>query len=282
MKKTLFSALILANAFAFAQKSSKSPVCCAKPIDGSMAMWVQKEGFHAAHLNPEPLEYKAQSGEMISFKTQDNTNGNVFVAKSPAANGKAIIMVHEWWGLNDYIKREAETLSSELGVDVYAVDLYDGKVATEASVAGVLMGGMDPKRATTIIKGLLTLIGAKAQIATIGWCMGGSWSFQAALLGGNQIKGCVMYYGFPETDTKKMKALNSDVLYISAEKDSFIPASARVQFVKDLNLAGKKITVKKYEADHAFANPSNPKFSKDFADDAHKVVLDYLSKSLKL
>ncbi|MDX2190373.1 MAG: dienelactone hydrolase family protein [Bacteroidota bacterium] len=261
----------------------KTKVCCSKPIEGSLAMWVNKEGFSAAHLSPEPFDFKATTGEMIQFDTPDGKKGNAFAVKSGANNGKAIIMVHEWWGLNDYIKKEAETLASELGaVDVYAVDLYDGKVATNPDEAGKLMGGMDPARAATIIKGILKYIGPKAQIGTIGWCMGGFWSFQTALLGGKQIKACVMYYGFPETDKNKIKTLSSDVLYISAENDGFIKKENREQFYSDLKSLNKQITVKKYEADHAFANPSNPKYSKDFADDAHKIVLDYLYKGLGL
>jgi carboxymethylenebutenolidase len=112
--------------------------------------------------------------------------------------------------------------------------------------------------------------------------MGGSWSFQSALLAEPLTKGCVMYYGFPEKDVEKMRPLASDVLFIQATKDGFIKNEDVENFAKNLQSVGKKITIKQYEADHAFANPSNPKYSKTFADEAHQIALAYLKKGFGL
>ena len=115
----------------------------------------------------------------------------------------------------------------------------------------------------------------------MGWCFGGGWSLQAALLGGKQTVGCVMYYGMPEKDVAKLKTLNSDVLGLFADQDKWINPEVVKQFEKDMAAAGKKVTVKEYPADHAFANPSNPKYNKELATDAHQKALAYLKARLK-
>ena len=81
---------------------------------------------------------------------------------------KYLLLFHEWWGLNDYVKREAEKLQKDLGnVNVYAIDLYDGKVASTQDSAGKYMQGMSPERAASIVKGLISTLDKKAEIATI-------------------------------------------------------------------------------------------------------------------
>jgi len=264
--------------------SAYSQTCCKIKTEGNeFAMLTARKDFQKAHLAPTPFHFEATSGAMTTFNTPDGKTGNAFEVKATQKTKNVIIMVHEWWGLNDYIKREAESLQKELGnVDVYAIDLYDGEVATDPQTAGKLMGGMNPERASNIVKGLISKIGADANLVTIGWCMGGSWSFQAALLAGNQTKGCVMYYGFPEKNVEKMKTLASDVLFIQATKDGFIKNEDVETFSLNLQSVKKTITIKKFEADHAFANPSNPKFEKEMASQAHEIALAYIKKAFKL
>jgi len=258
--------------------------CCAKKssCDGMVAL-ASNKNFQEAHLVPEPFDYKEDKGKMISFNTADGKSGNAFAVLSGKPTTKVLFVFHEWWGLNDYVKREAEKLQKDLGnVNVYAIDLYDGKVATTQDSAGKYMQGMNPERASSIIKGLISTLDKKATIATIGWCMGGSWSFQAALIAGSQAKACVMYYGFPETDVEKIKTLKTDILYFQGLQDAFISKETVNKFEADLKGAGKKIFIKKYEATHAFANPSNPKFNKEASADAYKASLTYLKKGLAL
>jgi len=129
--------------------------------------------------------------------------------------------------------------------------------------------------------GALAYVGKEAKIYTIGWCFGGGWSFQASLLAGKQAAGCVMYYGQPEKDQTKLKALNTDVLFIAATQNQWINKEVVSTFEKDMKSAGKKLTVKNYEADHAFANPSNPKFSKVLAAEAYSQTLAFFRAHLK-
>jgi carboxymethylenebutenolidase len=161
---------------------------------------------------------------------------------------------------------------------VIALDLYDGKVATTQQEAGKYMGEAKEERIRAIIKGALDYVGPKAKIGTIGWCFGGGWSLQTALMAGKQTSACVMYYGMPETDVDKLKAINGPVLGIFAKKDGWINPDKVKEFEANMKKVAKKLTVKMYDADHAFANPSNPKFDKEAAADAHKAALAFLKK----
>lgn len=244
-------------------------------------MLATDKDFSGGHDAPLPYSY-AGDGQMITFKTTDGQTGHAFEIKSAKPSNKYLFVIHEWWGLNDYIKKEAATYAQEMpGVNVIALDLYDGQVATTPEEAGKLMQGVKTERAQAIIKGAEMYAGPKAQFASVGWCFGGGWSLQSALLGGKQTVGCVMYYGMPEKDVAKLKTLNSDVLGLFAEQDKWINPEVVKQFEKDMAAAGKKVTVKEYPADHAFANPSNPKYNKELAADAHQRALTYLKARLK-
>ncbi|WP_229728657.1 dienelactone hydrolase family protein [Hymenobacter glacieicola] len=285
MKKlwTLCAALLSVVSMASAQTLS----CCAKPAAAQnatevFAMLASNEDFSGGHDAPLPFTYQG-TGEMVEFKTTDGQSSKAFEIKSNVRSDKYLLVIHEWWGLNDHIKQEAARFAKELpGVNVIALDLYDGQVATDADQAGKLMQGVKTERAQAIINGALLHAGPRAQVASIGWCFGGGWSIQTALLAGPKAKGCVAYYGMPEKDVAKLKTLNTDVLFVFAKQDKWINQEVVSQFEKDMAAAKKGLTVKAYDADHAFANPSNPKYSKTFAEDAHAASVAYLKKNLKL
>jgi carboxymethylenebutenolidase len=287
MKKLL---LLAAAALAFSTAAAQGPTatvlsCCARPATTSateaFAMLATDKDFSGGHDAPLPYSY-AGEGQMIEFKTTDGQTGHAFEIKSAKPSNKYLFVIHEWWGLNDYIKKEAAAYAQEMpGVNVLALDLYDGQVATTPEEAGKYMQAVKTDRAAAIIKGAQLYAGPKAQFASVGWCFGGGWSLQSALLGGKQTMGCVMYYGMPEKDVAKLKTLNSDVLGLFAEQDKWINPEVVKQFEKDMAAAGKKVTVKEYPADHAFANPSNPKYNKELATDAHQRALAYLKARLK-
>ncbi len=286
MKKiwTLCVALLSVVSVASAQNSLS---CCAKPAAGQnatevFAMLATNEDFSGGHDAPLPFTY-AGDGEMIEFKTTDGGTSKAFEIKSNIRSDKYLFVIHEWWGLNDYIKQEAARFAKELpGTNVIALDLYDGQVASTPDEAGKLMQSVKTERAQAIIKGALLHAGPRAQVASIGWCFGGGWSLQTALLAGKQAEGAVMYYGMPEKDVAKLKTLNTDVLMVFAKQDKWINQEVVTQFEKDMKTAKKGLTVKAYDADHAFANPSNPKYNKAMAEDAHAASVAYLKKSLKL
>ena len=286
--KKLF--LLAAAALTFVTAHAQSPKgvsqtlsCCARPATATetFAMLATEKDFSGGHDAPLPYSYEG-AGAMVDFKTPDGKAGHAFEIKSAKPSNKYLFVIHEWWGLNDYIKKEAAKYAEEMpGVNVLALDLYDGQVAATPEEAGKLMQGVKTDRAAAIIKGAELYAGPKAQFASIGWCFGGGWSLQSALLGGKQTVGCVMYYGMPEKEVAKLKTLNSDVLGIFAEQDKWINPEVVAQFEKDMAAAGKKVTIKEYPADHAFANPSNPKYNAELATDAHQKALAYLKARLK-
>lgn len=266
MKKTiLLFALALIGYTTYAQKHS----CCQPAATEAFAMLGAKSEFQSAHLAPEPISFEPTTGKLITFKTSDGKDGNAFQVNSASLSNHYLYVFHEWWGLNDHIKKETEELAAALpGVNVIAVDLYDGKIATNAEEAGATMQAVRKERAESLILGAYEIAGKSASIQTIGWCFGGGWSLQAAMLAGTKNIGCVMYYGMPEKDENKLKALNAPVLGIFATQDGWINKPVVDAFETQMKQLNKAITIHWYDAEHAFANPSNPKFNKDAASDA--------------
>ncbi len=279
--KHVLQNLFVASFLLFASVQGHAQSCCQKP--GDMKLLAMDASFKAAHEAPEPLNYVPETGNMIEFPAKGGATGHAFYVPSPKPTNKVLIVVHEWWGLNDYIKREAENWQKELGnIDVYAIDLYDGQVATNADEAGKLMGGLKAERGAAIVNGLLAKIGKGKKIATIGWCMGGSWSFTSTVLAGKSAAGCVMYYGFHEKDMKKIAPLKADVLYIRGSQDTYITKESVEQLEKDVTKTGRTFTLYSFAAVHAFANPSNPKYDEPSATRAHGLSLEFLKKHLKM
>lgn len=274
--------LFILLTFITCMKVNAQHSCCSQLASASLAFnqMANNSSFISAHLAPEPLDYQPTIGKMVSLKCADGRESKVFEVKSGTAGmGKIILMFHEWWGLNDYIKREAERLHTETGFTVIAMDLYDGKLATNPDSAGKLMQGLREERARAIITSGIEYAGKFGKIQTIGWCMGGGWSLQAALMAGTQCVGAVMYYGMPETDTTKLAKLTAPVLGIFATKDQWISPKVVDTFSTNMKALNKSLEVKNYNADHAFANPSNPKFNKEFSEEAHQLVVAFFKKN---
>lgn len=233
--------------------------------------------FVNKHEEPLPFVFEGK-GATVTVKAADGTDCSGYEIKPAKATNNVIFVIHEWWGLNDYIKKEAETLSTELGARVIALDLYDGKVATTREDAGKYMQANKPERSKAIIAAFQKYVGTEAKIATVGWCFGGGWSHQASLAVGKQAVGCVIYYGMPEMDAAKLSAMNAPTLGIFAKQDKWITPEVASKFEAATKAAGKSVEIKIYDADHAFANPSNPKFQKEMAEEAHKMVLAFFKK----
>ena len=238
--------------------------------------------FASLHEKPNYFKIEGGAGQSIHFKASDGSEAMGYEIKSSKKTNKWILVIQEWWGLNDYIKRESENLFKELdNVNVLAIDLYDGKVAATPDSAMKLVQAAKTDRLETIIKGALIHAGTDAKIYTIGWCFGGMWSLQTTLLAGKQASGCVMYYGRPETNLDKLKGLNCDIIGFFGNLDKSPSPEMVSKFESDLQSVGKKIAVNKYEAGHGFANPSNPSFNKEATADAHTKAIAFLKEHMK-
>jgi len=263
----------------FAQQNKP---CCAPTATEEFAAFGKDMAFVALHDTPEPFHFDPAGGEMRTIKTSDGIDVNIYEVNAASKTNKYLFVFHEWWGLNDYIKKEVEQLQHDLGaVNVIALDLYDGKVAMSQDSARKYVGEVEETRARTIIRAAMDYAGKKASIATLGWCFGGGWSMQAALMLGKQAAGCVIYYGMPEKEIAKLKTLNCSVLGIFGTQDGFINPQVVAEFEKNMKEAGKTLTVKNYDAVHAFANPSNPKYDKEKSALANAEARMFLKTALK-
>ena len=231
-----------------------------------------------ANMHPEVKKASEEPliGSMIKYKTADGADANAYFIPSKKKSKKWLIVIQEWWGLNENIKHEADKYSKDLqDMNVLAVDMFDGKVAATPDSASKLMRAANMDRMTSIIRGAITLAGDKSSIYTVGWCFGGMWSLQTAILAGSQAKGTVMFYGRPESNMEKLKSIQCDVIGFFGNLDRS-PAPAMVsEFENNMKAAGKNLVTHKYEAGHGFANPSNPSFKADAAADSYTKAIAF-------
>lgn len=283
MKKlfTLLAGIVIAT-ITYGQTTQSITVCHTAAIE-KFALFASNKDFNREHPTPRKYVHRStEGGEMITFKCPDGTSANGYLIKAKAQTDNWIFVFQEWWGLNDNIKRQAEKLYKELGnVNVLAVDMYDGKVTAAREEASKYMTEFKFERGSQIIRGAQTYAGPKAKIGTIGWCFGGAISIQATLLLGKQATACVIFYGMPETDVEQLKTLNTDVLGIFATKDRYITTEVVNKFVDAMKAADKKLILKNYDADHGFANPSNPIYDQAADLDAWKNTVDFFKARLK-
>lgn len=196
-----------------------------------------------------------------------------------------VILVHEWWGLNDNVEAMARQLSS-LGYLVLAVDLYDGVRAKTPDEAATHMkaaiANMDATRAN--LKAAYALLKAKGatKVGTMGWCFGGAMSLQATIAMPDQIDATVIYYGKLETDPLKLAVLKKPVLGLFGGIDGGIPVESVRAFEAALVLQGTPVDINVYAGvGHAFANPSGNNYMAEAAEDAWKRTTRFLAANLK-
>ncbi len=207
----------------------------------------------------------------------------------PEATGKrpAIILIHEWWGLNDDIRAKADLFAKQ-GYVALAVDLYDGQATTKASEARKLAGNVrqNMDAAFDNLKAAIAFLQQHPQVdstrlASIGWCFGGGWSYQLAKnnLG---VKASVIYYGFfnPQDDLSKMRA---EIIGHFAEKDRAIRVDNVKEFQAKLKTLGGHHEIYIYpNTTHGFASRpgENPNYAKQAAEQAWQRTLAFLKKYL--
>ncbi len=235
--------------------------------------------FARMHPSPKKIGSEQLMGKMIKFKVTDGMDANGYFIPSKKKSKRWLIVIQEWWGLNDNIKVEADKYYKDLGdVNVIAVDMYDGKVASTPDSAMKIMRSADMARMTAIIKGVISHAGTDASIYSVGWCFGGMWSLQTGILAGSQAKGIVMFYGRPENDINKLKSIQCDVIGFFGNLDKSPSPELVNEFEKNMLKAEKQLTTHKYPAGHGFANPSNPAFNPEATADSYAKAIDFLKK----
>jgi len=241
---------------------------------------------------PTPVASTAPKREVITSRIaygesgDRNLHGYLSVPADATGSLPALIVIHEWWGLNDNIRDTAERLAAE-GYITLAVDLYGEQVAETPKEAMKLMQNLTSNRD----EGLANLEAAYRYLAdaanapkvgVIGWCLGGQWSLRTALLLPDDIDASVIYYGSLVTDKEQLKTLNMPILGLFAGNDPIVPRESVEAFRSGLTELGKPANIYVYEdAKHAFANPSGMSYDAEAAEDAWQKTLDFLAKNLE-
>ena len=198
----------------------------------------------------------------------------------------AVVMIHEWWGLNDNIKDMANELASE-GYVVLAADLYNGEVATTPDKAMQLVGTVreNPEQAISNLQSAVQYLASlpnvnSSRIASLGWCFGGGQSLQLALNSEqNPLAATVIYYGNLVNDTNELSKINWPVLGIFGDQDQSIPVESVNAFEQALNETGITNEIYIYPGvGHAFANPSGDNYAPAETVDAWEKTLAFLKK----
>lgn len=248
------------------------------------------------HREDSPVPGAAAEGEpateveaqTVTYATVEGNDVSGYLAKPKNSEGSlpGIIVIHEWWGLNDNIRTMAEKLAGE-GYTALAVDLYGGQVAQDADGAQQMMQAamQNVEAANQNIREAYAYLEAEQQaprIGTIGWCFGGGWSLNTALLLPDQVDATIIYYGRLVTDPERLEALQMPILGIFGAEDSGIPAEMVEEFGQALDTLEKDASIHIYEgAEHAFANPSGTRYKADAATDAWEKTLAFFEQHLK-
>lgn len=195
-----------------------------------------------------------------------------------------LIVIHEWWGLNDNVRAMTRRLAGE-GYVALAVDLYNGNVASVSDSAKVYMGSVmqNPDAGVQNIGKAISYLKEKGatKIGVIGWCFGGGWSLQTAINYPDDIAAMVMYYGQLEMDLEKLKKLKMPILGIFGEEDQGIPVEQVDKFGAALNSLSANAAIQIYpNAGHAFANPSGERYNEEAAKDAWERTSAFLKQNL--
>jgi len=286
---TIATAFILGATIAAAACAQTTPAKPAAPADDATTAMAHQH----AHDSPAPSPAVGRAGggeEAVTRSVEYATVGGKPVTGALATprgwkkGGPAIILVHEWWGLNDNIRDFARQFASH-GYAALAVDLYGGKVATDPAGAQGLMKEVMGNRAAAEdnLKQAYAFLHDKegaGKVGVVGWCFGGGWSLQTGLL--VPVDAVVMYYGFPETDKAKLARLHGPLLGLFGAEDQSIKPETVRQLETSLKELGKDVDMHIFPgAGHAFANASGGNYVKAAADEAWKLTLDFFAKHLK-
>ena len=198
----------------------------------------------------------------------------------------AVIMIHEWWGLNDNIRAMADRLAAE-GYMVFAVDLYAGRTADTPGEARELMlnAGNEAEALQGNIRAayeFLEMSGAP-KIASLGWCFGGGWSLNTAMMYPDELDAAGIYYGRVTDNDDALRPINAPILGLFAEDDRGIPVETAYAFRRSLERLRKDYIVHVYpNVGHAFANPTGQRYDREAAEDAWRRTLDFLKLHLAM
>jgi len=224
---------------------------------------------------------------MIEFKRPDGQTLNGYLAEpTDKANAPGIVVIQEWWGLDDEIKAVADRFA-QAGYRALVPDLYRGKLALEANEAEHLMGDLNfGDAAGQDIRGAVQYLKAtgSSKVAVTGFCMGGALTVLSAC-NVPELDGAIVWYGNPPLEYVNADAITKPMLGHWALHDEFFPIAGVDQLEEKLKQAGVNYEFHRYDTKHAFANPKSDarglaplKYSAEAAKLAWERTLNFLNK----
>jgi carboxymethylenebutenolidase len=228
----------------------------------------------------------APKTETVEFPNGKETVTGFLATPEKPGRYPAVIVVHEWWGLNDWVKEQTEKIADQ-GMVALAVDLYRGKVAADASEAHELSRALSQDRALSDLNAAFAYLGTRKdvdrdRVGTVGWCMGGGFAIQLAIHQ-PKLRACVINYGALPTDPNDLSQISAAVLgNFGADDRGITPADVHA-FEKTMRTAGKFADLKIYDgAGHAFENSTNTAgYRPEAAADAWTRTITFLNRALK-
>lgn len=231
--------------------------------------------------NPDLARAAAASLHEYTINTPKGRRVHGALAMPQAVPAPTVVLVHEWWGLNDQIKAVTAEFG-RLGYLAVAVDLMDGKVAATPEQAQAQMKAVDPEDATDTMAAWIEWLGvhdaSTHKIGTVGWCFGGGWSLNASIAA--PVDATVIYYGRVTRGADDLKKLKGPVLGHFGTQDGFINEPMVSAWEKEMDKAGKPYTTHWYDANHAFANPSSARYDQADAKLAWERTLKFFGEHL--
>lgn len=245
-------------------------------ISLSLAIVSFVHAFSETKITTQSVQYNSGSDTVTAYLAMPEGDGPF----------PALIVIHEWWGLNDWVKQNADEFARR-GYVALAIDLYRRHVASSADEAHELMRGLPEDRAAKDLKAAFAFLrdmpkASKQNIGSIGWCMGGGYSLAAAL-NIKQLAAAVVCYGRLVTENDEIKKISCPVLGIFGEKDRGIPAASAISFERTAQKLEKDVRVTVYpKVGHAFMNPNNKEgYDEKTAAEAWKKIYAFLDSKLK-
>lgn len=245
------------------------------------AVPIDEAGFKALH-QLKAAQAPPPKGEMLTLT--DGSRAYLALPKGEAPF-PALVVIHEWWGLNGHIKHWSDRLANT-GYATLAVDLYGGKTANTPDDAMTLMKAVDGEAAKKTLLAAHAWLGTDPRVkatkrGAIGWCFGGKWSLELALAAPD-LDAAVVYYGHVETNAERLAELQAPLLAIFGTRDEALDPDFVKKFSFGLEQAGgKDFEVVSYEGAHAFANPSNERYDEKAAGQAWDKVQGFLKSKLR-
>jgi carboxymethylenebutenolidase len=277
ISSTFLPAFTMSQEWVYAQDSSGATnATVLSPDDASS---------QSGRLQNQSVNYFDGSLGYLVYPGSTNVTGTS-VQQQQQQKLPAVVMVHEWWGVNDNIKDMANEIASK-GYVVLAADLYNGQVATEPNRARELVSSVreNPEKAISNLQSAVQYLALlpnvnSSRIASLGWCFGGGQSLQLALNSEqNPLAATVIYYGNLVNDTNELSKIKWPVLGIFGDQDQSIPVKSVNAFEQALNKIGITNEIYIYPGvGHAFANPSGDNYAPAETADAWEKTLAFLKK----